>query len=49
MGHGSFSTGCIPNLIAQLLEEADPAGLDLGCTERIAPSPFFLSALGPEP
>jgi pimeloyl-ACP methyl ester carboxylesterase len=49
MGHGNVVNGCIPNLVASLLEKADITGLDLSCASRIAPPPFFLTALGPEP
>jgi hypothetical protein len=49
MGHGNVSSGCMPNLVAALLENPDFAGLDLSCANRIAPPPFFLTAIGPEP
>jgi pimeloyl-ACP methyl ester carboxylesterase len=49
MGHGNFTSGCMPNLITDLLESADVSALDLSCAERIAPPPFFLTALGPQP
>lgn len=49
MGHGNLTAGCIPNLAAQFIDTADPQALDLSCTERIQPPPFFLSPLGPEP
>lgn len=49
MGHGNVAYGCIPNLAAELFDNPDPAALDLTCVQRIAPPPFFLTALGPEP
>jgi pimeloyl-ACP methyl ester carboxylesterase len=49
MAHGNVAYGCLPNLVTDLLESADPTALDLSCTGRIAPPPFFTSAIGPEP
>jgi pimeloyl-ACP methyl ester carboxylesterase len=49
MAHGNLIYGCMPNLVASLFEKASPAQLDLSCTGRIAPLPFFTSAVGPEP
>ncbi len=49
MGHGNMHVGCLPNLIRQMLEEADVKQLDVSCIERIAPLPFFLSPIGPQP
>jgi hypothetical protein len=49
MAHGNVIYGCLPNVVAELLENVDPASLDLSCVERISPPPFFLTALGPEP
>ena len=48
-GHGQLATGCVPLLMAQFLDSADPAALDAGCLERHRPAPFFLSLAGPAP
>jgi pimeloyl-ACP methyl ester carboxylesterase len=48
-GHGQLSTGCIPKLMADFLDHADPAGLDAGCLASTMPVPFFLTPTGPAP
>jgi pimeloyl-ACP methyl ester carboxylesterase len=48
-GHGLASVGCVPELINDLIETADPAALDVACLEREPPMPFFLSFQGPSP
>jgi pimeloyl-ACP methyl ester carboxylesterase len=48
-GHGVSSLGCIPKLIAQFIEGADPAALDAACVNEIERPPFFTSLAGPNP
>jgi pimeloyl-ACP methyl ester carboxylesterase len=48
-GHGQLSTGCVPILAADFLDNAAPDKLDAGCLERHTPEPFFLSMTGPSP
>ena len=48
-GHGQLSTGCMPILAADFLDNAAPDKLDAGCLERHTPEPFFLSMTGPSP
>ena len=48
-GHGMLMVGCVPRLMADFVETADPGSLDLDCVERIRPFPLFTSRLGPAP
>ncbi len=48
-GHGLAAVGCVPELITDFIETADPAALDPACLEREPPMPFFLSFQGPSP
>ncbi len=47
-GHGTLGAGCVPDLIAEFLETADPDALDASCIEGIARPPFWLAPTGPE-
>ena len=48
-GHGQLAIGCVPKLMAQFLDAAEPATLDATCLERHSPAPFFVSLAGPAP
>jgi pimeloyl-ACP methyl ester carboxylesterase len=48
-GHGQLATGCVPKLMAQFLDTADPQALDATCLKRHHPAPFFVSLTGPAP
>jgi pimeloyl-ACP methyl ester carboxylesterase len=48
-GHSLFSTGCMPTLAAQFIEDANALDLDVSCLDRIAPSPPFTGLHGWEP
>ena len=48
-GHGTTPLGCIPDLIADFLEDLAPARLDASCVERIRRPPYFTSLQGPQP
>jgi pimeloyl-ACP methyl ester carboxylesterase len=48
-GHGQFATGCVPKLMAEFLDAADPQGLDAECLEQHQPAPFFVGLTGPAP
>ncbi len=48
-GHGQLALGCVPRLVAEFVETADPQALDVSCTERLRPAPFFLDFNGPSP
>ena len=49
LGHGVSSIGCVPDLIRQFIDTADPSGLEPDCVERHARPPFFLDFAGPQP
>lgn len=48
-GHGLAAVGCVPVLLAEFVESADPAAVDASCLELEPPMPFFLSFQGPSP
>jgi pimeloyl-ACP methyl ester carboxylesterase len=48
-GHGVVARGCVPLLISDFIDHADPAALEAGCLERLAPDAFFVNLLGPPP
>ncbi len=41
--------GCVPDLIAEFFDTADPQSLDASCIDEIAYPSFFVSLLGPKP
>jgi pimeloyl-ACP methyl ester carboxylesterase len=48
-GHGQAATGCVPRLMAEFLDSAEPEKLDARCLERHRPTPFFIGMTGPAP
>ena len=49
VGHGVTPYGCAPRLIADFIDEPDPAALDASCLEALKPRPFFLNYGGSAP
>ncbi|MGB6451164.1 MAG: alpha/beta fold hydrolase [Steroidobacteraceae bacterium] len=49
MGHGQLAAPCVGALMAQFIERASTAGLDVSCARRARPFPFFTSFAGPVP
>lgn len=48
-GHGQIVVGCVPGLLAEFLDAADPRTLDASCLKRHRAAPFFVSLTGPAP
>jgi pimeloyl-ACP methyl ester carboxylesterase len=48
-GHGQLTTGCMPIVAADFLDNPVPDKLDASCLDRHTPEPFFLSMTGPAP
>jgi pimeloyl-ACP methyl ester carboxylesterase len=48
-GHGLVMRGCLPRLLGEFVASADPARLDTGCVENLAPTPVFTSFAGAPP
>lgn len=46
-GHGQAPRGCMPDVIADFVETADPQTLETDCLERLFAMPFFLDFSGP--
>jgi pimeloyl-ACP methyl ester carboxylesterase len=47
-GHGLIAVGCVPRLLREFLEHPEQSP-DAACLATEAPTPFFLSLLGPGP
>jgi len=48
-GHGQIAVGCMPRIVADFFESADPGALDTECLDRSFVMPFFLDFSGPSP
>ena len=46
-GHTVVGSGCVPDIVTQFVESADPASLDAGCVDDFRAPAFFLNQLGP--
>ena len=46
-GHGQLTRGCMPDIVAEFVEMANPHDLDAACFERVHAMPFFLDFSGP--
>lgn len=47
-GHGVFSRGCMPRLLAEFVQTGE-LPLDVSCVSKMAAEPFFINLLGPAP
>lgn len=48
-GHTQAPLGCMPKIMSQFIESADPASLQTECLERLTPPALFIDANGPLP
>ena len=48
-GHGQLATACMPRLMAEFLDTAQPQQLDARCLKQHRPKPFFIKISGPAP
>ncbi|MEM7078143.1 MAG: alpha/beta hydrolase [Pseudomonadota bacterium] len=48
-GHGIIARGCVPQLVSDFVEDADPTALDDGCIKHLQRYPFFVDMMGPAP
>jgi pimeloyl-ACP methyl ester carboxylesterase len=48
-GHGQLVAPCLNRVMADFIEAGSTATLDVSCTERVQPLPFFTSLAGPPP
>ena len=48
-GHGQVIVGCMPEVVADFIATADPAGLDVSCKDQAFVMPFFVDFSGPTP
>jgi len=48
-GHGLVGVGCVPRLLEQFVQSADPATLNADCLQSLGETPLFLDANGAAP
>lgn len=48
-GHGQLATACVPRLMSEFLDHAQPEALDAGCLAQHRPPAFFVNMTGPAP
>lgn len=48
-GHGNAWRGCVPQLMAEFVQQASVKNLDAACVQKIKPFPFFTRFTGPGP
>jgi pimeloyl-ACP methyl ester carboxylesterase len=48
-GHGLVGVGCVPRLLEQFVQSADPKGVDATCLKMLGETPLFLDANGAGP
>lgn len=48
-GHTQAPLGCMPGIMSQFVDTADPASLPTECLERLSPPALFIDANGPLP
>lgn len=48
-GHGQLGAPCVNRVVAQFIDRASVAGLDVSCTRDAKPLPFFITLNGPAP
>ncbi len=48
-GHGIAMRGCMPRVLANFVETADPSAVDADCINRLGPLAFFEDFSGPKP
>jgi pimeloyl-ACP methyl ester carboxylesterase len=48
-GHGVIGAGCVPRLVAQFIERADPAAADERCLHALGDTPAFIDFNGASP
>lgn len=48
-GHTQAPLGCMPTILSQFIDTANPHGLSLDCLDRLSPPALFVDANGPLP
>jgi pimeloyl-ACP methyl ester carboxylesterase len=48
-GHGQITAPCVDRVIADFIHAGTARGLDVSCTQKIPPMPFFTTLAGPAP
>ena len=46
VGHGAVFDGCVPDIVAEFFETADPGSLDIACASDLKRPPFFTRFTG---
>jgi pimeloyl-ACP methyl ester carboxylesterase len=48
-GHGQLGAPCVDRIISDFVTSGTARGLDIGCTSKLKPMPFFITLAGPAP
>jgi len=48
-GHNTSTTGCVPDLIAEFIDNGNAAGLDTKCVQKVRRPPFVIDPSGTAP
>jgi hypothetical protein len=48
-GHGQLGVPCVDRIIASFVTAGTAKNLDVSCTQRLKPMPFFITLAGPAP
>jgi pimeloyl-ACP methyl ester carboxylesterase len=48
-GHGQLTAPCVDRVIAAFIRAGSAKDLDIGCTQKLPPMPFFTTLAGPAP
>ncbi|MGB8328287.1 MAG: alpha/beta hydrolase [Steroidobacteraceae bacterium] len=49
LGHGQLMAPCVNRVMADFIAAGTTRALDVACTRRVTPTPFFTTLAGPEP
>jgi pimeloyl-ACP methyl ester carboxylesterase len=48
-GHGQLTAPCVDRVIADFIRAGTARNLDVSCTQKLPPMPFFTTLAGPSP
>ncbi len=48
-GHGQLGVPCVDRVMANFIEAGSAKDLDVSCTQKVPPMPFFTTLAGPAP
>jgi pimeloyl-ACP methyl ester carboxylesterase len=48
-GHGQYGAPCVDRIMASFIDAGSARDLDVSCTQKLKPMPFFITLAGPSP